>query len=217
MRDLPKSLMLACRKEHSPRSGSETDGGRIMSVQKVLIVAENEEKYLFYYHRMAKRMDARGILRSKSFEDAKKLLRDSAVDLMLMEPEAFLAAGISAATPKPLPPGITGHARLDIDYVRAYIFSHYGEKLSLKKLSSLISVTPNHLCHVFRQTEGIGLAEFVENTRLERAAALLCGTDDQVSVIAGRGGFKTGSYFCERFRAAYGMTPKQYRLRNQKQ
>ena len=187
-----------------------------MCARKVLIVSENIEKFHQYYKLMAGQMDAEGILRSESFEEARKLLQHVAVDFLVMEPKTFLDAEVTAKPQKSLPARITGHAREDLDYVRSYIFAHYREKLTLETLSALISVTPNHLCHVFRQAEGIGVREFLERTRLERAAALLCGTEDPVTVIARKVGFRSDSYFCMKFRASYGITPKQYRLRSRK-
>ena len=182
------------------------------NMQKVLIISENEEKYRRYYEMMAGRMDANGILRSKGFDEAKNLVRNKNVDFLVMEPKGFLNEEISMLPVQKSMVEITGNTRQDLDYVRSYIFAHYAEKLTLKTLSSLISVTPNHLCHVFRKAEGIGIREFVEKTRLERAAALLCGTDDPVFAVARRVGFQNNSYFCQRFRETYGITPRKYRL-----
>lgn len=185
-------------------------------MHKVLIVSEDEETYRSYYEMVARQMDAEGILRSKSFDEAKELMRDSPVEFLLMEPQALLVEDVSGKPKARSLVGVTGNARQDIDYLRSYVFAHYGEKLTLRTLASLISVTPNHLCHVFRQAEGIGLREFVERTRLERAAALLCGTDDPVWTVAGKVGFKNNSYFCQKFREYYGLTPKKYRMKNRR-
>lgn len=95
--------------------------------------------------------------------------------------------------------------------IREYIFAHYTEQLTLKALAELFSLKPNELDHLFREAEGVGVLAFLEETRLERAAALLRGTDREVSSIAMGVGFSSSAYFCTRFRKAYGMTPSQYR------
>ena len=187
-----------------------------MEERKVMIVSENEESYRGCRELLARRIDPTGILRSNSFEEAKELLRDSPVDFLVMEPRAFLEENIAAAPPRESPARLTGNVREDLDYVRSYVFSHYKERLTLRTLSALISVTPNHLCHVFRQAEGIGIREFVERTRLERAAALLRGTDDPVFAVARKVGFHNDSNFCRKFREYYGPTPKKYRTESRK-
>ena len=101
--------------------------------------------------------------------------------------------------------------RRDLSYVRSYIFRHYPERLTVHALAALIGVTPTHLGRIFLKTEGVSLRTFIENTRLERAAALLRGTDRNVTAIAKEVGFVGGSYFCLRFKDAYGSTPGVYR------
>lgn len=180
-------------------------------MQQVLIVSESEEKYRGFRDMMCQKIDETEIVRSESLDEAQKIIRSSNVDLLVMEPQTLLAPEASNAG-QTGEANFKGNARQDLGIVRSYIFTHYGEKLSLSVLSALISVTPNYLCHVFRQAEGIGVREFVENTRLERAAALLCGTEYTVSAIARRVGFKHESYFCQRFRETYGATPRKYRF-----
>ena len=187
-----------------------------MKARKVLIVSENEEKYRSYRGMVAGRTDGDGILRAGTLEEAVKTLRTFTPDVLVVEPQALLVAELPEISPKERCIPIRGNAREDLGIVRSYIFTHYGEKLSLALLSSLIAVTPNHLCYVFRQAEGMGVSEFVEKTRLERAAALLCGTDDPVSAVAGKVGYHNNSYFCRRFREVYGITPKKYRIANRK-
>ncbi|MGX8704319.1 MAG: helix-turn-helix domain-containing protein [Lachnospiraceae bacterium] len=99
----------------------------------------------------------------------------------------------------------------DLDYVRSYIQCHYAERLTIKELAALIDTSPAYLGRMFHKKEGVSLRTFLENTRLDRAAALLRGTDRPVASIAREIGFGDESYFCRRFRTAYGKTPGDYR------
>ena len=56
--------------------------------------------------------------------------------------------------------------------------------------------------------------EYVMKVRLHRAVELL--KDDSVSVqeVASAVGFNTHSFFSECFKREFGMTPRQWRLRN---
>lgn len=47
--------------------------------------------------------------------------------------------------------------------------------------------------------------------RLKRAAKFLTETENSVFVIAQTAGFENVGYFCRKFKALYGMTPKEYR------
>ena len=105
----------------------------------------------------------------------------------------------------------SGDVRRNLDFVRAYVFGHYAEPLTAGLLAGMISVTPEHLCRMFRLCEGIGFRAFLRNTRLERAAALLRGTDRPVRGIAGAVGFRDAAYFSGRFQEVYGMPPAVYR------
>ena len=95
--------------------------------------------------------------------------------------------------------------------VRGFIQTHYAEKITMEKLADVAGLEQAELVRIFRKKEGISLPAFLENTRLERAAALLRGTKRTLSVIAEGVGFSNVSYFSQRFRKAYGITPGHYR------
>ena len=104
-------------------------------------------------------------------------------------------------------------SRRKLARVREYIFTHYSERITLETLAAFVSLTPNALGHLFRAHEGVSVPTFLEDTRLERAAALLRGTGRSITEISSAVGFTSAAYFCRRFRKAYGMTPGHYRLK----
>lgn len=108
----------------------------------------------------------------------------------------------------------TEEIRRKLAFVREYIFAHYAEKITKEKLAAFVFLTQDELDRLFRNHEGMDIPAFIENTRIERAAALLRGTGRTVSAIASEVGFADPAYFCRRFRKAYGMTPGQYRRKN---
>lgn len=126
------------------------------------------------------------------------MIQCSPASVLPANAEVFFSAGRS-------------RCRQDLAYVRSYISRHYAERLTVGALAALIRVTPPYLGRTFLRTEGISLRAFIENTRLERAAALLRGTDRPVRDVSGDVGFTDVSYFCLRFKNAYGRTPGNYR------
>ena len=176
--------------------------------EQVLIVTRNEERSRYYRQMLSERPGEASIIRAESIDEAKSIVLRSFVDVLLLEPSE-----LKAGLPQPACRAVSfaGDVRQSIAYVRAYVFRHYAERLTARELAALVSVTPNYLLRMFRLMEGIGFREFLENTRLERAAALLRGTDRQVREIARAVGYPDGSYFGRRFRTVFGYTPTEYR------
>lgn len=175
--------------------------------EQILIVAESEEHSREYREMFSKKPEEVSIIRAESVAEAKNIIRRSMVDVLLLEPAVLR----ESAEPDPREIIETSDVRQNLSFVRAYIFRHYAEHLTAEGLAALVSVTPHYLGRMFRLKEGVGFKAFLENTRLERAAALLRGTDRTVCSIARSVGFCDAAYFCRRFRKAYGTTPTTYR------
>jgi AraC-like DNA-binding protein len=77
---------------------------------------------------------------------------------------------------------------------------------SVARLADVASLSPFHLCHVFRQTVGVSLFRYVLQERLAFALdAVLDGGD--LTSIALDAGFASHSHFTARFRTFFGCTP----------
>ena len=61
--------------------------------------------------------------------------------------------------------------------------------------------------------QGQGFAKVLLHTRLERALSLLQTTDEAISQIALRCGFKNPAHFAQTFKKRFGIQPKQIRFR----
>ena len=69
----------------------------------------------------------------------------------------------------------------------------------------------NYFCHNFKKAFGISYTAYIESLRLGEAERLLLTTDTSVTDIAFAVGFGTSSYFIERFRKNYGISPYAFR------
>ena len=97
------------------------------------------------------------------------------------------------------------------DKVLSYINTHYMENITLEDLASHVHLSRHYLVHLFRHETGKTPFEFITSTRLEQAKRLLTCTKLSISEIASQCGFESSSYFCRRFRAAFGTTPRTFK------
>ena len=71
--------------------------------------------------------------------------------------------------------------------------------------------------HLFRRTKellGESPSDLLKRVRLERAARLLAEGEGSVAEVAYACGFNSVSHFCRSFRQINGLTPSEYRARN---
>ncbi|MGX8704139.1 MAG: helix-turn-helix domain-containing protein [Lachnospiraceae bacterium] len=174
--------------------------------EQILVVTDCEERCSQVREMFQGRPEGVSIIRAESVDEAKIIIRRSAVDVLLLETSTVFAdpEGLWASP-------FSGDVRKNLGFVRAYIYRHYKEPLTAKNIAGLFSVTPHYICQMFRDLEGMSFRSFLELTRLERAAALLRGTDQTIGKIAHAVGFCNDSYFARRFRTVYGISPAKYR------
>lgn len=96
--------------------------------------------------------------------------------------------------------------------VLEHIVTHYAESITLKTLSDLMNVTPQHLCTLFRKTMHSRVFEYINLYRIGVSKQYLVdGTDRSIREIAGLVGFDDVSYYCFIFKRFEGITPGEFR------
>ena len=77
----------------------------------------------------------------------------------------------------------------------------------MARLAKVANLSPFHLCHVFRDSVGTSIYDYVLHERLAQTldAVLDCG--DDLTAIALDAGFASHSHFTARFRSFFGCTP----------
>jgi AraC-like DNA-binding protein len=84
-------------------------------------------------------------------------------------------------------------------------------RAGVARLLALAHVSAAHLSRSMRRHYGMTPSEFVADLRLQQASTMLATTTRQITDIAHTCGFGSTSYFSRRFRAAHGVTPRQFR------
>lgn len=103
----------------------------------------------------------------------------------------------------------TGHR--EVEAVKRYIAAHYGDEMSVERLSELVYMAPSYLSSVFKKETGQNLNRFIKSVRMEKAKELLEQTMMKIVDISTACGYPNVSYFCSSFREYYGISPQKFR------
>jgi AraC family transcriptional regulator len=105
--------------------------------------------------------------------------------------------------------GLSGAARRRVlEFVDAHLD---GADLSLPALAAQAHLSEFHFARMFRASMGCTVHDWVAARRLDRARALLRGGALPLADIAAACGYASASHLSQRFKAATGATPGQYR------
>lgn len=95
----------------------------------------------------------------------------------------------------------------------AWIGLHPLENLSVDTLADRVQMSPRHFARAFAAETGCTPARYVEQTRVAKAAQLLCQTRWTQEKIAGSSGFRSVDALQRAFARQHGLTPQAYRER----
>ncbi len=105
-------------------------------------------------------------------------------------------------------------ASFTVQKVKWIIQKEYGSNLSLEYLAGCVGLAPSYLSFVFKQETGENLVKYMTDYRMEMARKLLNDSALKIVQVARMCGYDNQSYFNRLFKNTYGMTPKQYREKN---
>lgn len=108
---------------------------------------------------------------------------------------------------------ISGAAKNDlaqIESLRRRIQFNPSDAYRAGDLAKSLSMSESKLTRLFRQTYGIALHRYVQNQRLEKAAALILEGGLNISEAAQKSGYMNMSHFAKEFQKKYGMSPKKF-------
>lgn len=101
-----------------------------------------------------------------------------------------------------------------IQKVKRIIQNQYSDDLSLEYLAHSVGLAPSYLSYVFKRETGENLVKYLTDYRLHMAKQMLDDHKLKIVQIGKQCGYENQSYFNRLFKNAYGMTPKQYREKN---
>ena len=95
----------------------------------------------------------------------------------------------------------------------AYIHRHYADKLTLSEIAKAVGVSGREASRCFKKNIGQSPVEYLIAFRLNEAKKLLRESGLPIMEIGLRCGFSDSAYFGRAFRAAFGVTPGAYRMK----
>ena len=93
----------------------------------------------------------------------------------------------------------------------AYIEENYMHPITVQDIAAHIGIDRSYLYRVFRHVLDVSIKEYIDSLRLSKAKEILCSTGMSVSEVCVAVGFRDGSHFSKKFRAAFGVSPSAYR------
>jgi two-component system response regulator YesN len=97
-----------------------------------------------------------------------------------------------------------------------YIDANYNKTIILADVAKASHLSISRLAHIFKEQMGITIIDYLTSVRIERAKQLLLATDQNCTEICFEVGYNNQSYFTRTFKGLVGMTPRQFKDRNQR-
>ena len=99
--------------------------------------------------------------------------------------------------------------------IRKYVDQHYTDKILVSDIAEHFHMDLNYLGRVFKRKNGKSLKDYLTAKRMEKAMYLLDNTDLKIYEIAEASGYSDYFYFTRVFRKVTGITPTEWREKNQ--
>lgn len=93
----------------------------------------------------------------------------------------------------------------------AYMAQNYMEPVTVEQLAEMCYLSTPYFRKIFRSNMRMSPIAYLQQVRLKMADVLLRSTDLPIALVAERSGFRTLSSFNRQFRAAHGVSPRQWR------
>ena len=104
-------------------------------------------------------------------------------------------------------------AKTEVESIRAYIASHYGEDLNLTRLAGMVYMNPSYVSALFKKRYGETLKDFITRVRMEQAARMLLDGNPKSYEISEQVGYNNVRHFNFVFKNYYGVSPTEYKER----
>ena len=101
-----------------------------------------------------------------------------------------------------------------VELALGYLQEHYRESVRLPALAEAATSSPTSLKRLFHEQIGASVTEVLQQLRLGHACHLLISTHLPVGLVAEQSGFRNPGNFYKQFAAELGVTPAEYRRRN---
>jgi len=100
--------------------------------------------------------------------------------------------------------------RPDVRNALFFIHLHFAKKLTLDEVADSVNLNKSYICRLFKQEMGKPMFEYINDLRMEKAAAMIAGGDTYIRGVAASVGIDDPFYFCRLFKKYYDVPPSVY-------
>ncbi|MFC4102537.1 response regulator transcription factor [Paenibacillus xanthanilyticus] len=105
----------------------------------------------------------------------------------------------------------SGSRPFQIADVRDYIDRYYFEDIKISMFTEKYYLSREYLMKLFKQQYGVGIHEYMQKVRMDKAKELLGDPALKIQEISEMLGYKDKNYFSKAFRNYFGLSPSDYR------
>ena len=97
--------------------------------------------------------------------------------------------------------------------IEEYIRENLASTLSITDIGRACGMSTRNVARVFKQATGVSIGDYIARCRIDLAKDLLLSDQLRIKEVSWRCGFRSSSAFSAAFRAATGVTPRDFRCR----
>ena len=101
-----------------------------------------------------------------------------------------------------------------VEQAKAFINSHYSEKLALADVSEHLNISSGHLSNTFKKYTGVTISDYIASVKIEHAKELIDTHKYLMYEISDLLGFENPYYFSKVFKKVTGIAPREYENRS---
>jgi two-component system, response regulator YesN len=151
----------------------------------------------------------------RDFEFARDALKLNVVDYILkpIDPDELIQKVKACVTPRTVQ--VNEHREDVGEEIQKYISNHLNTSLKLIDVANHFHYNTAYLGRLIKRKTGLSFHDYLMKLRIIKAQSLLVNTNDYIVRISEAVGFKDPEHFTNRFRKVTGLTPSNYREKNQ--
>ena len=98
------------------------------------------------------------------------------------------------------------------DSVKKYVEENYADSaLNIKTMAACLGWNPKYISRVFREQEGVGILEHINNVRIEHSLLLLISGSYSIEEVSEKVGYASSKTFRQAFAKKMGVAPSKYK------
>ncbi len=99
-----------------------------------------------------------------------------------------------------------------VDSVKKYVEQNYADsELNIKAMAANLGWNPKYISRVFREQEGMGILDYINNVRIDKALLLLLNGNYSIEEVSEKVGYASSKTFRRAFAQKMGVAPSKYK------